>query len=394
MQIDLKEFERKIPSKVKKPLEEIASGGYVPTLVGGTVRDYFLHSEVGQDWDIEISHPRLPWDLSHWKDFGKSLSKYGRITFLPFEIIRLKIDEFELELSPPRKESFDESQKHKNFTAAYDLSLPFEEGIKRRDFTINAMGFRLILGKGWEFLDPLSGLLHLREKILHPCSDDFGRDPVRFLRAIRFQQKLGFEFSDKLKAELSGMRAHGFSHTYFWSEMQKSLHPVKFLKKVLKQKENHPELSLPLSPTDLPKLDGLEKILDDGSKQESWMVALEWVGISSTSWVEYFCLGFESSKRIARWAQFSKIFCERHPEDFHGEFDEVVQKPEFTDLFDWYFTTKQILQKHPQVNLLKMIEEFLPEWIHLFRFEVVKDVKHIDPPLRAKYQVWNLCQRL
>jgi hypothetical protein len=163
---------------------------------------------------------------------------------------------------------------------------------------------------------------------------------------------------------------------------------------MLKEKKNHPELALPLKSEDLSKLDGVEKILQEGSRHESWMVALEWGGISSASWAEYFCLGLESSKRIARWAQFSQLFTQRHPEDFHGEFEEVIQKKEFTELFDWYFTTKQILQKHPQVDLLKMIEEFLPEWIHLFRFEAVKDVKHIEPPLRAKYQVWNLCQRL
>lgn len=390
--MDLKEFEKKIPSKVKKVLEEITSGGYVPTLVGGLVRDYFLHSHLGTDWDIEISHPRLAWQLSDWKNFGKSLSHFGRVSFLPYEIIRIELDQVELELSPPRKEIFQDGQHHKNFIAEYDLSMPFEEGVKRRDFTINALGLRF--HKEWEFLDPFQGLLHLREKILHPCSEDFSKDPVRFLRALRFKQKLGFEFSEKLNTELMNMKVEGYSHTFFWTEMQKSGSPVSFLKEVLKQKHHHSELPLPLSPEDLPKLDGLEKILEDGSRQESWMVALEWVGISSEKWVEYFCLGFESSKRIARWAQFSRLFTERHPEDFHGEFDEIVQQESFNDLFDWYFTTKQILQKHPQVNLLRMIEEYLPEWILLFRFEAVKDVKHIDPPLRAKYQVWNLCQRL
>ncbi len=394
MHTDLKEFEKKVPTKVRKVLSEISSGGYVPTLVGGVVRDYFLSSEMGTDWDIEISHPRLPWDLPHWKDFGKSLSKFGKVTFLPYEIVRIKVDEFELELSPPRKESFSEEDHHKNFTADYDLSLAFEEAIKRRDFTVNAMGLRFHPRGEWELLDPTGGLLHLREKILHPVSEDFSRDPVRFLRAIRFKLRLGFDFSPTLQTKLSSMKAGGYSHAYFWSELQKSKRPVKFLKEVLKQKESHPELPLPLSPADLPKLEGMEKIMEDVGRQESWMVALEWMGISSESWVEYFCLGHDSSKRIARWAQSSRLFTQRHPEDFHGEFEEIVMKQEFVELFDWYFTTKQILQKHPQVNLLKMIEEFLPEWIHLFRFEPVKDVKHIDPPLRAKYQVWNLCQRL
>ena len=66
---------------------------------------------------------------------------------------------------------------------------------------------------------------------------------------------------------------------------------------------------------------------------------------------------------------------------------------EFDILFDWFFSTKQLLQKYPHLPFLKLIEDFLPDWVILFQIELLKDVKHIDPPLRAKYQVWNLCQR-
>lgn len=392
MQMDLRAFEKEIPGKVLRALDEMRKGGYVPTVVGGIVRDYLLDGRLGTDWDIEVSHPRLAWDLQNWKDFGKSLSKLGRVNFLPFEVIRLTIEGNELELSPPRLESFTEDHHHKNFTPTYDLSLPFEEGIKRRDFTINAMGIRL--GSELEFLDPLEGLRHLREKVLHPCGEDFKKDPVRFLRAYRFRRRLGFEFSPTLQSILVGMRALGFSHTYLWQEMQKSKHPLLFLADLLQVKESHPELDLPLPPSTLPQLKSLNEVLDPSGGQESWVIALEWTGISSEGWVEYFCLGHESARRLGRWAQNSKNFRNRHPEDFQEDFETVVLREDFLQLFDWYFSTKQIQQKYPALDLLRMIEEYLPEWIHLFRFEVVKDVKHIDPPLRAKYQVWNLCQRL
>ena len=102
----------------------------------------------------------------------------------------------------------------------------------------------------------------------------------------------------------------------------------------------------------------------------------------------------DTSRRLARWAHASREFGKILPESFHGEFEEVREKGDFEKLFDWYFTTRQLLQKNPDLPLMKMIEEFLPHWIHFYRFEPLKDVKHIDPPFRAKYQVWNLCQRL
>ena len=82
------------------------------------------------------------------------------------------------------------------------------------------------------------------------------------------------------------------------------------------------------------------------------------------------------------------------PENFHQEFETVKDSPDFVLLFDWYFTTRNLLQKNQKLPLLKIIQEHLPQWIHLYQFEAPKDVKHIDPPYRAKYQVWNLCQRL
>jgi hypothetical protein len=153
-------------------------------------------------------------------------------------------------------------------------------------------------------------------------------------------------------------------------------------------------MKLPVGRELLAKIDDLKVVLMDPTFHEEWMIALEWVGISCESWQIYFSLSSETCRRLGRWAEASKKFTTILPEIFHGEFEDVREKPEFEVLFDWYFTTKQLLQKNPELPLLAMIEKYLPDWIHLYRFEVVKDVKHIDPPFRAKYQVWNLCQRL
>lgn len=374
-------------------LEELQKEGYIVTLVGGAVRDFFLYGETGKDWDLELSHENLAFDKSSWKDLGKRLSRYGKLNFLPYEVIRLQVDAYQFEFSPPRIEHFHtDNTGHSNFDAEFHFKLPFEKAVLRRDFTINAMGLRFIGPKDIELLDPLDGLRHLREKVLHFAGPDFAKDPVRFLRAHRFANRLKFSFSSELKTILETMPVQGITPAYLWSELQKSLDPVNFLSFLVQ--ERNKGLELPLDKTFTAKVPEIKQVLSDPRKHETWIIALEWVEILSASWVTYFSLGQDSGRRLGRWAASSREFRSIYPESFHGDFEQVRDTELFERLFDWYFTTKQLLQKYPDLPLFKMIEDFLPHWIHLFRFEPLKDVKHIDPPFRAKYQVWNLCQRL
>ena len=390
---DLKNFEKHLPATLVAINELLGKHGYVVTIVGGIVRDYFLDGRIGKDWDMEVTHPTLAWELKNWKDLGKELAPIGRVTYLPYDVLRVEAQNMEFELSPPRKETFTDEDHHKNFTVSFDFRTPFEEAVKRRDFTINAIGVRLS-GKGKaELIDPLDGLLHLREKVLHPCSEDFVKDPVRFLRALRFSTRLGFSYSEKLRTNLQDMKLSGISPAYLWSEMQKSGNPLQFYKKCLEEKKLHPEFPLPTEDI-RSRISHLEKVLVMPTKHESWIIALEWEDVDSANWQKFFNLSTESGRRLQRWAKVTKAFTKKLPEEFHGEFESLRDTADFEILFDWYFTTKQILQKNPELPLLQMIDTFLPEWGHLYKFEAPKDVKHIDPPYRAKYQVWNLCQRL
>ena len=392
-----KKLESQLPSFFQDLLRELLDQGFQVTLVGGAVRDFILAENLGTDWDIELSHHTISFNLHQWKGLGKSLARFGRMTFLPYDVIRLELNGHTLEFSPPRIEHFEEHLKekgHKNFSVTFDFKLPFVDAVKRRDFTVNSMGLRFNSQKDVEFMDPLDGLRHLREGTLMACGADFAKDPVRFLRALRFMRKFNLQPSPDLMLELKQMKVSGFSASYLWSEMQKSADPLNYYLDLLNWLEVHPELALPVREELAFKSEELKKILKHPAHHEAWMIALSWVGINPESWQLYFAQSSESARRLSRWASETHFFQTILPETFHGEFDSIKEKPEFQKLFDWYFSTKQILQKYPQLPLLSMIENYLPDWIHLYRFEPVKDVKHIDPPLRAKYQVWNLCQRL
>lgn len=245
MKFDHKSFESQLPPFFFPLLDELHSYGFTPTLVGGGVRDFFLKGNSGHDWDLELSHGTLSFEKGAWKDLGKALSRFGKMTFLPYEIIRVQTESWQIEFSPPRIEHFHaNATTHSNFDAEFDFKLPFEEAVKRRDFTINAMGLRFHSKKDFEFLDPLEGLRHLREKILHYAGPDFGKDPVRFLRAHRFANTLKFAFSSELRQLLETMPLTGVTPSYLWSEMQKALDPVNFISYLVQEKNQ--ELKVPL----------------------------------------------------------------------------------------------------------------------------------------------------
>ena len=103
--------------------------GMVPTLVGGLVRDYFLSGKLGHDWDIEVTHESVAFNKDDWKKLSKALSGLGRVTNLPYEIIRLDLKHHQLEFSPPRKEIFEDQlagEGHKNFSVEFDFKMPFQ----------------------------------------------------------------------------------------------------------------------------------------------------------------------------------------------------------------------------------------------------------------------------
>jgi tRNA nucleotidyltransferase/poly(A) polymerase len=391
-------FISQLPDSWVEVYSVLRGQGLIPTLVGGVPRDFFLFQTVGRDWDVELTHPTVSFNKDTWKELSRALSPLGKVSFLPYEIIRLKVGEVDYEFSPPRREIFPSNWQqagHSNFSAEFDLGLAFEESIKRRDFTINAMGLRFLEANKIQLLDPLQGLVHLEQKILHPCGADFSKDPVRFLRALRFSLKFHFHFSQELKAILEAMPVESLTPSYVWSEIKKSSHPVEMLHELYEWQSYHPRLPLPL-PRALTQsqCSQLKALVKENLQHENLIIALEWMGVSSSPWQQYFSLPQDSSTRLIRWAQSAKSLLGLHPESFHGEFHQIRELPEFEKLFDWYFTTKHLLQKYPALPLLQLISEFLPEWIYLYQFEALKDVRHIDPPLRAKYQVWNLCQRL
>lgn len=167
-----------LTSPLVKLVEHLYSHGIKPIFVGGFVRDHFSgHST--NDLDIELyGVTSLDTLETLLKPFGK-LGLYGK----SFGVLKLSYEGYSIDFAPPRAES-KSGFGHKGFEIIWHNELDFTSAARRRDFTINAIGYDPITKK---ILDPYSGIQDLDNKILR-CVDPstFVDDPLRLLRAVQF----------------------------------------------------------------------------------------------------------------------------------------------------------------------------------------------------------------
>ncbi len=199
---------------MREILDSAQSRGIECAIVGGSTRDHYLGLPCKNDFDIEYR--------GETNDLKSILEEFE---VLKYDVLRFKDSEFEAEFSLPRIEEFNDDFSHSNFTASFDANLSYEKAALRRDFTVNSIYWKYVGGE-FEVVDPLNGKLHLKEKRLVPCSEDFLKDPVRLLRGLRFSILFNFEFSQKISNELSGKFEEPF---YFVSEANKSQKALAFI---------------------------------------------------------------------------------------------------------------------------------------------------------------------
>ncbi len=144
-------------------------------LVGGAVRDSFLHREVS-DYDFAVDGDAV--DLA--RKFADDLNAGFYI------------------LDQSRGTARVIEQEHGHQLRTYDFArlrgADIETDLMSRDFTVNAMGYD-VLGPD-DLLDPCSGVQDLLDSKLRVCSkSSIMDDPVRTIRAVRLASRLEFQIT-------------------------------------------------------------------------------------------------------------------------------------------------------------------------------------------------------
>jgi tRNA nucleotidyltransferase (CCA-adding enzyme) len=156
-------------------------------LVGGVVRDLFLN-RTNFDFDLVAEGDAISLARKFARDSQAKLKIHSR-----FGTAKLDYPGFSLDLATARSETY---SKPGALPTVKPGSL--KDDLIRRDFSINAMALHLNPQRFGELIDLYHGKEDLERsliRILHPKS--FIDDATRILRAIRYEQRLGF----KLEAE-------------------------------------------------------------------------------------------------------------------------------------------------------------------------------------------------
>ena len=157
-------------------------------VVGGAVRDAMLGRALG-DVDVLVAGA-APEALTRFLEARGSVSFVGR-TFGVFKFFP-KGGGGPIDIALPRTERPAGTGGYRDVEASADPSLPIEDDLARRDFTVNAMA--------WEaadetIVDPFGGREDLSRKTIRAVGDPaarFAEDYTRMLRALRFAAQLGF----------------------------------------------------------------------------------------------------------------------------------------------------------------------------------------------------------
>ncbi len=179
----------KIP-KILKTISQILKNRQAKAIiVGGSVRDHFLELPI-KDYDVEV------YGLERLEELETILAQYGSVNLVgkSFGVLKFTYEGEEYDFSFPRTEE-KVGVGHRGFEVEVNGALAYGEASKRRDFTLNALGYDI---ENDEFLDPFGGLQDMEQKRLRHIDDEtFVEDPLRLYRAVQFSARFGYTLADE-----------------------------------------------------------------------------------------------------------------------------------------------------------------------------------------------------
>lgn len=160
-------------------------------MVGGVVRDLILKRE-RSDLDFLV----IGDSLKFAEMVANKLGIHKVTKFRNFGTAHFIYHNFDIEFVGARKESY-----NRNSRKPIVENGTFEDDIKRRDFTINAMAISLNEKNFGELIDIFNGYNDLQNKSIKTPLDPFltiDDDPLRIMRAFRFAAQLEFQVDDSI----------------------------------------------------------------------------------------------------------------------------------------------------------------------------------------------------
>jgi poly(A) polymerase len=219
-------------------LYRLREGGFQGFLVGGCVRDLLLGIEPK---DFDVATDALPEQVRKLFRNCRLIGRRFRLAHVFFGRDIIEVATFRAATAPapgeepladPDAEDDDESQLDAQDAAAeesvdrevfgdadtdrlfdktgriiYDnVYGTVDEDVWRRDFTANALYYNIADFSLWDYVGGFEDIAARRLKLIGDPDTRYREDPVRMLRAARFEAKLGFELDPATAEPLARLR--------------------------------------------------------------------------------------------------------------------------------------------------------------------------------------------
>ena len=178
------------PNILDKIFEKLEKNNAKSIIVGGYIRDSLLNID-SNDIDIEV------YNISSYEKLENILKEFGSVNSVgkSFGVCKLTLEALTLDFTLPRTDSKIASG-HTGFDIIIQKNINFADAARRRDFSINAIGYDVANKK---ILDPFNGIDDLRDRNLKMVdAQTFVEDPLRVLRAVQFCARFDLKMDREL----------------------------------------------------------------------------------------------------------------------------------------------------------------------------------------------------
>jgi len=185
-------------------VERLRDEGFEAYMVGGCVRDLLLGLDPK---DFDVATNATPEEVH-------DLFRRSRLVGRRFRIAHVRYGRHVIEVSTFRKAHAEGDDDDERLHADSGLILrdnvwgTLEDDATRRDFTINALYYDPVHEQILDFVGGLDDLEHRRLRFIGDTRVRLREDPVRILRAVRFQAKLRFELDPTIVAAIPECAEH------------------------------------------------------------------------------------------------------------------------------------------------------------------------------------------
>ena len=218
-----------ISGNALKVLYRLRDGGYQGFLVGGCVRDLLIGIEPK---DFDVATDASPEEVRRLFRNCRLIGRRFRLAHIRFGYQVIEVATFRAAGAPmapepdldgvtdddaeiePEIEAEPEEEPNGNVDRAHDvrgrllrdnLYGTIDQDVWRRDFTCNALYYNI---EDFSIVDYVGGVDDVRARTIRLIGDPetrYREDPVRMLRAVRFEAKLGFTIHESARAPFAAL---------------------------------------------------------------------------------------------------------------------------------------------------------------------------------------------